>query len=193
VSLAGARVDRDPGPIAAFSVALGLSALASYWFVAHVANPINQVTATGDTIGALWAAISTVFVFRHSLDESSSAALSRVSGTLVSFVLCEIYLLLFTFHLWSIAVLVALGAFILAMAGRDQDTMPASLATLVVLVIVGLDPHHAAQQPLMRLFDTAIGVAIGLAAVWGAGRGIELATRPRQLKAQVLPRPPDRS
>jgi len=45
----------------------------------------------------------------------------------------------------------------------------------------------------MRLFDTAIGVAIGLAAVWGAGRGIELATRPRQLKAQVLPRPPDRS
>ena len=166
MSAAGAPSHRDPGATAAFSIALGISALASYWFVAHVANQINEVTPTGDTIGALWAAISTIFVFRHSYDESSSAAVSRMAGTLVSFVLCEIYLLLFSFHLWAIAVVIAIGAFVLAIAGRPQDTMPASLATVVVLVIASIDPHNAWQQPIMRLLDTVLGVAIGLAAVW---------------------------
>jgi uncharacterized membrane protein YccC len=149
-----------------YSIALGLSALGCYWFALHVVNPIHRVSATGDTIGALWAAISTVFVYRHSYDESESAALSRVAGTTVSFLLCLVYLLLFPFHLWAIAVLIALGAFLLAIAGRSQDTMPASLATLVVLVISSIDPHNAWQQPILRFLDTVVGVAIGLAAVW---------------------------
>lgn len=187
MSIEAAKQDRDPAALAAFSITLGVSAMLSYWFVAHVANPINKVTVTGDTIGALWAAIATVVVFRHSFDESSSAAVSRMAGTLLSFVLCEIYLLLFSFHLWSIAVLVALGAFLLAMAGRPQDTLNASLATLVVLVIVGLNPHHAAQQPIMRLFDTAIGVVIGLAAAWGVVRLVELAGRARGIEPETVP------
>ena len=187
MSAAGAPSHRDPGATAAFSIALGLSALACYWLAAHVVNPIHKVSATGDTVGALWATISTIFVYRHSYDESESAALSRIAGTLVSFVLCLIYLLLFSFHLWAIVVLIALGAFILAMAGRPQDTMPASLATIVVLVITAIDPHQAAQQPFMRLMDTAIGVVIGVAAVWGAVHVIEMATRARDVEASMLP------
>ena len=190
MSFVGALKDRDAAVTAVFSVALGVSALGSYWFVAHVANPINEVTPTGDTIGALWAAISTIFVFRNSFEDSSSAALSRMAGTLVSFVLCEIYLLLFSFHLWAIVVLIALGAFILTRAGRPQDVMPASLATIVVLVITSIDPHNAWQQPFMRLLDTAIGVVIGLAAAWATMHLIELATRARQVEAPALP--PDR-
>ena len=67
-----------------------------------------------------------------------------------------------------------------------EDTMPASLATIVVLVIIGLDPHNAAQQPIMRLFDTAIGVVIGLAAVWAAGRVTPLPARERQVEATMV-------
>ena len=159
---------------AVFSVALGAAAMFSYWFVAHVVNPAHSISATGDTIGALWAAISTIFVFRHSYDESSSAAVSRMAGTCVSFVLCLIYLAVLPFHLWAIALIVALGAFLLARAGRPQDTMPASLATIVVLVIAGIDPHNAWQQPIMRLLDTAVGVAIGVAAVWAGERVVKL-------------------
>lgn len=81
----------------------------------------------------------------------------------------------------------ALGAFLLAMAGRPQDTLNASLATLVVLVIVALNPHHAAQQPVMRLLDTAIGVAVGLAAAWGVVRLVELAGRARGLEPEAVP------
>lgn len=166
-----------------YSAALGLSALACYWFALHVVNPIHRVTATGDTIGALWAAISTVFVYRHSYDESESAALSRVAGTSVSFVLCLIYLALFPFHLWAIAVLIAIGAFVLAIAGRPQDTMPASLATLVVLVIASIDPHNAWQQPIMRLLDTIVGVLVGLGAVWVSVRLMQRVLSPAEPEA----------
>ena len=166
VRAAEIEVQADTRATLIYSVTLGLSALGCYWFALHVVNPIHRISATGDTIGALWAAISTVFVYRHSYDESESAALSRVAGTAVSFVLCLIYLVLFPFHLWAIALLIAIGAFVLAIAGRPQDTMPASLATLVVLVIASIDPHDAWQQPIMRLADTVVGVAIGLAAVW---------------------------
>jgi uncharacterized membrane protein YccC len=166
VRAAEVELQSDTRATAIYSIALGLSALACYWFAAHVVNPIHRVSATGDTIGALWATISTIFVYRHSYEESESAALSRIAGTVVSFVLCLIYLLLFPFHLWAIAVLIAIGAFLLALAGRPQDTMPASLATVVVLVIASIDPHDAWQQPIMRLLDTVVGVAIGLAAVW---------------------------
>lgn len=163
---ADVQLERDTLATAIYSATLGLSALGSYWFVLHVVNPIHEISATGDEIGALWAAISTIFVYRHSYDESASAALSRIAGTSVSFVLCLLYLLLFPFHLWAIAVLIAIGAFALAFLGRPQDTMPASLATIVVLVITSINPHNAWQQPIMRLADTIAGVAIGLAAVW---------------------------
>lgn len=172
---ADVELQRDTRATAIYSVALGLSGMASYWFVAHVINPIHPLTRTGDTIGALWAAISTIFVYRHSYDESASAALSRMAGTAVSFGLCLVYLALFPFHLWAIALLIAIGAFALAIAGRPQDTMPASLTTLVVLVIASINPHDAWQQPILRLIDTAIGVAIGLAAVWVGVRLIERA------------------
>ena len=170
---ADVELEHDTRAIAIYSVALGLSGLFSYWFVEHVVNPIHPLSRTGDTIGALWAAISTIFVFRHGYDESASAALSRMAGTTVSFGLCLVYLLLFPFHLWAIAVLIAIGAFVLALAGRPQDTMPANLTTLVVLVISSINPHNAWQQPILRLLDTAIGVVIGLAAVWVSVRLIE--------------------
>ena len=173
VRAADVQLEGDRRATALYSAALGLSGMGSYWFVAHVINPIHPVTRTGDTIGALWAAISTIFVYRHSYDESASAALSRMAGTVVSFALCLVYLALFPFHLWAIAVLIAIGAFVLALAGRPQDTMPASLTTTVVLVIASINPHDAWQQPILRLLDTAIGVAIGLAAVWIGVRLIE--------------------
>jgi uncharacterized membrane protein YccC len=39
-----------------------------------------------------------------------------------------------------------------------------------VLVISSINPHGAWQQPILRLLDTAVGVAIGLAAVWAGLR-----------------------
>jgi hypothetical protein len=34
------------------------------------------------------------------------------------------------------------------------------------MVVAELSPHDAWQQPILRLADTAIGVAVGAAAAW---------------------------
>jgi len=35
-----------------------------------------------------------------------------------------------------------------------------------VLIVAEVSPHDAWQQPILRLADTVIGVAVGLAAAW---------------------------
>ena len=52
------------------------------------------------------------------------------------------------------------------MLGRPGDAVTAAITTAVVMVAAELAPHDAWQQPILRLADTAIGVAIGIAAAW---------------------------
>jgi uncharacterized membrane protein YccC len=39
------------------------------------------------------------------------------------------------------------------------------------MVSAAVSPQHAWEQPILRLFDTAVGIAVGLAAAWA---GLEL-------------------
>jgi multisubunit Na+/H+ antiporter MnhB subunit len=34
------------------------------------------------------------------------------------------------------------------------------------MVVAALSPHNAWRQPILRLIDTAVGVAVGLAVAW---------------------------
>jgi uncharacterized membrane protein YccC len=49
---------------------------------------------------------------------------------------------------------------------RPGDAATAAIATAVVLVASAVSPRHAWQQPILRLADTIIGVAVGVAAAW---------------------------
>ena len=91
------------------------------------------------------------------------------------------------FHLWGLAVLVGLSVLVTALTGRPGDEITAAITTTVVLVVAELSPHHAWQQPILRLADTAIGVAVGLGAAWFALH----ATRPRIRPAEAGPHPRD--
>jgi hypothetical protein len=44
--------------------------------------------------------------------------------------------------------------------------------------VAKLSPHDAWQQPILRLADTAIGVAVGLAAAWLGLRAVRPLIRP---------------
>jgi uncharacterized membrane protein YccC len=46
------------------------------------------------------------------------------------------------------------------------------------MVVAKLSPHDAWRQPILRLADTAIGVAVGLAAAWLGLRAVRLLIRP---------------
>ncbi|MGO9900641.1 MAG: FUSC family protein [Solirubrobacteraceae bacterium] len=149
---------------ASHSVGLAVSSLITYLLVTHVLAPIHSISRASDLLGGMWAVIATLFVYRESHRESVNAALTRVSATLLSFVLCLVYLLIFSFHPLGLAVLIGLGTFLLMAVGRDELVVTAGITTAVVMVVAAVSPHDAWQQPILRGVDTAIGIAVGVAA-----------------------------
>ncbi|MGA8618960.1 MAG: FUSC family protein [Candidatus Sulfotelmatobacter sp.] len=74
------------------------------------------------------------------------------------------------FSAWGMAILIAIGAVILIMIDRPRNLITASITTAVVMVVAGISPQRAWSQPILRLFDTLIGIAVGITAAWIAGR-----------------------
>ena len=149
---------------------LALAVVVSYELTTRILT--SAISSRDDQmLGGMWSVIATLFVCRQSYTESIGAALSRTAATLLSFVLCLSYLLLFPFTSWGMAILIAIGVVILIMINRPGDVITASITTAVVMVVAGISPEHAWNQPILRLFDTLIGVAVGIAAVW-IGRGV---------------------
>jgi uncharacterized membrane protein YgaE (UPF0421/DUF939 family) len=152
--------------VAADSAVLGVACLISYWLTTRVLSLVYSVSADDDALGGMWAVIATVFVVRDSNIKSVAAALSRMAATLVSLVLCLAYLAFLPFHPWGLAILAGLSILVTTLIGRPDDAITAAITTTVVLVVAELSPHDAWQQPILRLADTAIGAAVGLAAGW---------------------------
>jgi uncharacterized membrane protein YccC len=140
---------------------MAIACLVSYWIITHILP--RSVGSPSDLLGGMWAVAATVFVFRETRDRSFSAGVARLIATCVSFALCLLYLLLFPFTPLGMAVLIGLGTVAIALLGRRDDIVTAGITTAVVMVITAISPEHAWQQPLLRLADTVVGVAIGVA------------------------------
>lgn len=145
-------------------IGLTVSCLIAYELVVHGLDDIHSLSAADDLLGGMWAVIATVFVYREGQRQSWDAAAGRAAATLLSFVLCLIYLLLFSFHPLGLALVIGIGTTVLMTIGREQEVVTTGITTAVVLVAAGLSPHDAWQQPILRLVDTAVGLAVGLAA-----------------------------
>jgi uncharacterized membrane protein YgaE (UPF0421/DUF939 family) len=148
------------------SIVVGLSCLLTYWLATTILAHVYSPSVADDELGGLWAVIATVFVLRETYDKSVAAAVSRIGATLVSFALCLVYLAFLPFHLWGLAVLTGLSGLVASLIGRPEDSITAAITTTVVLIVAEVSPHDAWQQPILRLADTVIGVAVGLAAAW---------------------------
>jgi uncharacterized membrane protein YgaE (UPF0421/DUF939 family) len=163
---------------AADSILLAVACLISYWLTTRVLSLVYSVSKDDDVLGGMWAVIATVFLFRDSYAKSIAAAVSRMAATLVSFVLCLAYLAFLPFHPWGLAILVGLSVLVTALIGRPEDEITAGITTTVVMVVALLSPHEAWRQPILRLADTVIGVAVGLVAAWLGLRAVRPLIRP---------------
>src|SRR5262249_62147017 len=85
---------------------LSVACLLAYWLVTTLLSRVYFLSKADESLGGLWAVIATVFVFRDSYQRSVSAAVTRMSATLVSFALCLAYLAFLPFHAWAMAVLI---------------------------------------------------------------------------------------
>jgi uncharacterized membrane protein YccC len=145
---------------------LALACLVTYLLATTLLSHLYFLSRADSLLGGLWAVIATVFVSRDSYQHSVGAAVSRMSGTLMSFVLCLIYLSFLPFHVWALPVLIGASALAVTLLGRPGDAATAAITTAVVLIVAAVSPHDAWEQPILRFFDTLIGVAIGVAAAW---------------------------
>ena len=153
------------GWVAASGAGLALAALVSYDLTTRILT--DAISSRDDQLlGGMWSVIATVFVYRESYKDSVSAALSRIAATSLSFILCLGYLLLFPFSSWGMTILIAIGAVVLIMIDRAGEVITTSITTTVVMVVAGISPQHAWRQPILRLFDTLIGISVGITAAW---------------------------
>ena len=114
----------------------------------------------------MWAVVAVVFVFRDTRARALSAGIARLIATCVSFALCLPYLLIFPFTPVGLATLLGIGTLIMAALGRRDDIVTTGITTVVVMVVAAMSPQKAWQQPLLRLVDTVVGIALGVTFKW---------------------------
>jgi len=147
-----------------YSIAMALACIISYAMMMELLNV--AVEGRADLVGGMWAAVSTAFVFRDSRQHSFSAGADRLIATCVSFALCLPYLWLIPPNVAGMAILLAVGTLVMVLLDRREDIITTAVTTIVIMVVAVERPIDAWEQPLLRLFDTVVGVAIGLAAKW---------------------------
>jgi uncharacterized membrane protein YccC len=145
-------------------VVLAVACLITYWLVTTALSRMYSLSRDDDLLGGMWAVLATIFVLRDSFGKSVAAAVSRMAATSVSFALCLIYLAFLPFHAWALAVLVGSSALAVMLLGRPGDAVTAGITTAVIMVVAAVSPQHAWQQPILRLADTVVGVAVGVLA-----------------------------
>jgi uncharacterized membrane protein YccC len=64
------------------------------------------------------------------------------------------------------AALLGIGTLIMMILGQREDIVTTGITTAVVMVVVAMDTRHAWIQPLLRLVDTVVGIAVGIAVKW---------------------------
>jgi uncharacterized membrane protein YgaE (UPF0421/DUF939 family) len=148
----------------AYGLALALASAMAYQ-TSSVIIPLFFHTPA-DAVDKLWTVISAVFVFRDTRANSLSAGTSRLIATFVSFLLCLIYLSFFPAHPLGMMALIAIGTPIMMLLERRSDIGLTAITTAVVMIVATSKPESAWQQPCLRLMDTTIGVAVGIAFKW---------------------------
>jgi uncharacterized membrane protein YgaE (UPF0421/DUF939 family) len=147
-----------------YALNMAIACLVSYWIMTHILSRL--VDGPSDFLGGMWAVAATVFVFRETRVRSLSAGFARLVATCVSFALCLLYLLIFPFTPVGMAALIGLGTVVITLLGRRDDIVTVGITTAVVMVVAAMGPEDAWHQPLLRLADTVVGIAIGVACKW---------------------------
>ncbi|MEJ0026528.1 MAG: FUSC family protein [Rhizomicrobium sp.] len=148
----------------AYAANMAIACLLSYWIATFAF--LRFIDGTSDVLGGMWAAVAAVFVFRHSRDRSLSAGVARFVATCVSFALCLLYLCVLPPGPVGMAVLLAVGTIVMIALDRRDDIATTGITTVVVMVVATMSTGNLLLQPLLRLLDTVIGIAVGLGIDW---------------------------
>ncbi len=147
-----------------YAADMAIACLIAYWVITN--GLARFVDRPSDLLGGMWAVVATIFVFRETRLGSLSAGIARLIATCVSFALCLPYLWFLPFTPVGMAGLLAIGTLIMMGLGRRDDIITTGITTAVVMVVAAMSPLDAWQQPLLRLVDTVVGIAVGVSCKW---------------------------
>jgi len=163
-ALLGANHDRLTAWDVVYSLNMAIACLITYWIITRMLS--GFVDQASDFLGGMWAVVAVVFVFRDTRARALSAGKARLIATCVSFALCFSYLLVLPFTPVGLAALLGIGTLIMAALGRRDDIATTGITTAVVMVVAAMSPEGAWQQPLLRVVDTVVGIALGVTCKW---------------------------
>jgi uncharacterized membrane protein YccC len=163
-ALLGANRDTLTAWDVVYSLNMAIACLITYWIITYLLSGL--VDQASDFLGGMWAVVAVVFVFRDTRARALSAGLARLIATCVSFALCLAYLLIFPFTPVGLAAVLGVGTLVMAALGRRDDIATTGITTAVVMVVAAMSPQGAGQQPLLRLFDTVVVIALGVTGKW---------------------------
>ena len=163
-ALPGTKHDKLTAWDVVYSLNMAVACLITYWIITYLL--FGFVDQASDFLGGMWAVVAVVFVFRDTRTRALSAGIARLIATCVSFALCLPYLLIFPFTPVGLATLLGIGTLIMAALGRRDDIVTTGITTVVVMVVAAMSPQNAWQQPLLRLVDTVVGIALGVTFKW---------------------------
>jgi len=147
-----------------YAVNTAIACLITYWIITYALSQF--VDRPSDLLGGMWAVAATVFVFRDTRVSSLSAGTARLIATCVSFALCLLYLWAFPFTAVGLAALIGVGTLLMMRLDRRDDIVITGITTAVVMVVAAMSPHDVWHQPLLRLVDTVVGIAVGFVCKW---------------------------
>src|SRR5215469_609445 len=122
---------------------LAVATLVTWFITTELLSRAYFLSRDDDLLGGMWAVIATVFVVRDSVQQSTAAAVTRMSATLVSFVLCLVYLVFLPFNPFALALLIGASALVVILLGRPGDAVTAGITTTVVMVVAAVSPQNA--------------------------------------------------
>ena len=118
-------------------------------------------------VGGLWSLISAVVVLQSTRRATIDSVWRRLFGTFIGAALSAIYLSLFPFSLWGLALCVGLTVLAGQAAGAPDHARLAAITVAVVMITAKADP---AAPPVLdaalRFAESCIGTAITAAAVF---------------------------
>jgi uncharacterized membrane protein YccC len=63
-------------------------------------------------------------------------------------------------------ILLGTGTLVMMLLERREDILTAAVTTIVVMVVALANPIDASKQPLLRFFDTTVGIVMGVLGKW---------------------------
>jgi hypothetical protein len=162
-ALLGDKHDKLAAWDVVYSLNMGLACLITYWIITSYSPGLStRLPTSWEGCGLSLPSFSS----SETPVPALSSGIARLIATCVSFGLCLPYLLLFPFTPVGLAILLGIGTLAMALLDRRGDIVTTGITTAVVMVVAAMSPNEAWQQPLLRLFDAVVGIALGVICKW---------------------------